>query len=79
MERHRRGKYIGRASRRKGPDEPLTVQDAFDDAYERAINAQHESDRTTPRGPVTFRFTVVAIEIEGTNPIGDYIVHLDDA
>jgi hypothetical protein len=79
MERHRRGRYIGRASRRVGPDEPLTVQAALDDAYDRAINAQDESDRTTPRGPVTFRFKVVAIEIEGTNPIGDYIVHLADA
>ena len=79
MERHGRGKYIGRASRHKGPDDPITLQDALDDAYERAINAQDESDRSTERGPVRFRFKVVAIEIEGTNPIGDYIVHLDDA
>ena len=29
-------------------------------------------------GALTLRFKIVGISIEGSNPISDYIVHLDD-
>ncbi|HKY26142.1 MAG TPA: hypothetical protein VJM07_13360 [Gaiella sp.] len=74
----KRGKYIGRASRRVSGDD-VSLEEAIKDAYDRAKNSKPDDERTTLNGALTLRFQVVGIEIEGNNPISDYIVHLDDA
>jgi hypothetical protein len=74
MEKHKRGKYSGRA-KRKGE---ATLENALIDAYERAMATKPDDERNTLEGAVTFRFKVVGIRIEGSNPISDYIVELDD-
>jgi hypothetical protein len=72
----RRGRYIGRASRKEGSP---TLEKALIDAYERAIGSKPPEDRQRFNAePLTFRFKVVGIRIEGTNPPSDYIVDLDD-
>ena len=75
MEKHGRGRYIGRARRKGDP----TLENAILDAYERAIGSKPDEERALPGGErVTFRFKVVGIRVEGDNPISDYIVDLDD-
>jgi hypothetical protein len=80
MEKHeKRGKYIGSASRKQANQEARTLEHAIVDAYERAIASKPDNERQTAGGEaITFRFKVVGIRIEGTNPIGDYVVDLDD-
>ena len=75
---HKRGKYIGRASRRVSGEE-VSLEEAIKDAYDRAKNSKPDDERTTLNGALTLRFQIVGIEIEGNNPISDYIVHLNDA
>jgi hypothetical protein len=77
-QQRKRGKYIGRASRRASGDD-VSLEEAIRDAYERAKNSKSDDERTTLNGPLTLRFQIVGIEIEGNNPISDYVVHLDDA
>lgn len=72
----KRGKYIGRASRQEGAP---SLEKALIDAYERAIGSKPESERQDFSGePLTYRFKVVGIRVEGTNPPSDYIVDLAD-
>jgi hypothetical protein len=75
MEKHKRGKYMGRATRKEGDP---TLEKAILDAYERAIASKSEDERSTLTGAVTFRFKIVGVRVEGNNPISDYIVDLDD-
>jgi hypothetical protein len=77
VEKHARGKYIGRA-KRKAPGEQPTFENAIRDAYERAMASKPEDERNTSEGPLTFRFKIVGVRVEGNNPITDYIVDLDD-
>ncbi len=77
MEKHKVGKYIGRASRRVSQEE-LTLDEAIKDAYERAMASKSEDERNTLGGPLTLRFKIVGVGIEGRNPISDIIVYLDD-
>jgi hypothetical protein len=78
MEKHKRGKYMGRASRRVSTVEEVTLEAAIVDAYERAKASKPDDERNTNTGALKLRFKIVGIRVEGENPITDYIVDLDD-
>lgn len=74
-----RGLYHG-SSKAARPDEEPTLEAAILDAYTQGMRAKEEEGRLAPEGeePITFRYRVEAIFIEGTNPPSDYKVFLSD-
>jgi hypothetical protein len=59
--------------------EPVALEHAILDAYEKAMDGKEPRLTPEPENtPVPYRFRVVAIYIEGTNPPSDYKVELAD-
>ena len=75
MQQPGRGAYIGRSTEAEPEPDDLegpTLRKAIRAAYRLGM-----ADKPKDTGE-TFTFKVVGIRVEGTNPISDYIVDLDD-
>jgi hypothetical protein len=72
------GIYEG-SSKAEAPDEEPALKHALKSAYEKGMAAKSTDERRRPDGSDrTFRFIVVSIVVEGTNPPSDYKVTVKD-